>query len=169
MKMRWFAVPFAIAIVVMMVVASLPSPISPSEPALAVNWGGTTKTGFSISQIHFAESIGGGNDYSHDIYGNDIIFTSSSSKIFAINESFSPTVIYILIQTPDDPTNYVNYVGISVEIKDPNGNVVHAKQQMGGLPTLLAGYLAFQSLLYPAVDWSIAGQYTITVKLYYWM
>ena len=169
MKKRWFAVPFAIGIVAMMVIVSLPGPLSPTETVLAASWGGTTKEGCYISQIHFAESMGGGSDYSHDINGNDVIYTPSSQKVYTIDESFNPAVIYITIDTPGDADEYKNYVGVSVEIKDPNGNVVLASESMGGLSKLYANKVAYQKLIPSSVDWTIPGLYSITVKLYYWM
>lgn len=167
MKKRFFAVPFAIAIVVMMVIVSLPGPISPTESALAVNWGGSSKAGYGIDYLEFRESS---SVACTDINGDDVRFTSDSPKNIAIDENFSPSYVECAIGVPSNAPSEMSFVKLSLTITNPNNVVVYSGDQMTNMAPVQGVFIVGVHNLESAnIDWSISGQYTITAKLYYWM
>lgn len=167
MKKRFFAVPFAIAIVVMMVIVSLPGPLSPTDSVLAANWGGSSKAGYGIEHLEFRESS---SVVCTDINGDDVRFTSDSSKIIAIDENFSPKYIECSIGVPSNAPSELSRVKLSLTITDPNNVVVYSGEQMSNMaPVQGVHIVGVHNLESANIDWSIPGHYTITAKLYYWM
>jgi hypothetical protein len=167
MKKRFFAVPFAIAIVVMMVIVSLPGPMSPTDSVLAANWGGSSKAGYGIEYLKFKDSS---NTVCTDINGDEVTFTSNSPKIIAIDENFTPRYIECCIYVPSNAPAELSRVKLSLTITNPNNAVVYSGEQMSNMAPMQGSYIIGHHDLGSAnIDWSIPGHYTITAKLYYWM
>jgi len=165
MKKRWFAVPFAIGIVAMMVIVSLPGPLSPSQNVLAVSWPQSTMDDVYISGIYFAKSDG---TYCKDASGENAKVERHAPKDLVIDSSFNPQKIRVELYI-DGQTHRSN-TKLTIEIRDPQNILVYSGETIGEFPFVVGAKTHHDfDISSQNIDWTTPGYYKVTMKLYYWM
>ena len=165
MKKRWFAVPFAIGIVAMMVVVMLPGPLSPTQNVIAVSWPPSTMDDVYISGIYFAKSDG---TYCKDASGENAKVERHAPKDLVIDSSFNPQKIRVELYI-DGQTHRSN-TKLTIEIRDPQNILVYSGETIDGfiVDTGAKCHHDFD-ISSQNIDWTTPGYYKVTMKLYYWM
>ena len=165
MKKRWFAVPFAIGIVAMMLVVMLPGPLSPSQNAIAVSWNPSTMDDVYITGIHFLKSDG---MYCKDASGAIAKVERHAPKDLVIDSSFEPATIRVELNI-DGQTHRSN-TKLTIEIRDPQNILVYSGETIGEFP-FETGAITHHDFDISSqnIDWTTPGYYKVTMKLYYWM